>query len=254
MFLEVHCFQRCTSLVTSSLISESDERESANYGYKFGQEQETYNIVAAHGYFGRLIFQYASFNNSRALHFFLGLWPVVCIWLTALGVSTMAFNLNGLNFNQSIVDSQGRILNTWADILNRTNLGMEVMHERNAHNFPLDLFDCGWIYGCSAVYGCLVWLVRKEDKTPTKKMCYSWIELMIVLYRWVCVYVGFLGDPFTQTFSWAQAYFTNPGVVSGFTNFGSHLLADYGVLFLDLASVVDEFTVALPTVFENIIN
>ena len=51
----------------------------------------------------------------------------------------MAFNLNGLNFNQSIIDSQGRILNTWADILNRTNLGMEVMHERNAHNFPLNL-------------------------------------------------------------------------------------------------------------------
>jgi len=23
--------------------------------------------------------------------------------------------------------------------LNRANLGMEVMHERNAHNFPLDL-------------------------------------------------------------------------------------------------------------------
>ena len=28
---------------------------------------------------------------------------------------------------------------TWADILNRANLGLEVMHERNAHNFPLDL-------------------------------------------------------------------------------------------------------------------
>ena len=26
-----------------------------------------------------------------------------------------------------------------ADILNRAGLGMEVMHERNAHNFPLDL-------------------------------------------------------------------------------------------------------------------
>jgi photosystem II P680 reaction center D1 protein len=51
----------------------------------------------------------------------------------------MAFNLNGLNFNQSVVDSQGRVLNTWADIINRANLGMEVMHERNAHNFPLDL-------------------------------------------------------------------------------------------------------------------
>jgi photosystem II P680 reaction center D1 protein len=24
-------------------------------------------------------------------------------------------------------------------VINRANLGMEVMHERNAHNFPLDL-------------------------------------------------------------------------------------------------------------------
>ena len=23
------------------------------------------------------------------------IWPVVCIWFTALGISTMAFNLNG---------------------------------------------------------------------------------------------------------------------------------------------------------------
>uniref|UniRef100_A0A0E0R220 Photosystem II protein D1 n=1 Tax=Oryza rufipogon TaxID=4529 RepID=A0A0E0R220_ORYRU len=94
------------SLVTSSLIGETTENESANEGYRFGQEEETYNIVAAHGYFGRLIFQYASFNNSRSLHFFLAAWPPI---------------------------------NTWADIINRANLGMEVMHERNAHNFPLDL-------------------------------------------------------------------------------------------------------------------
>jgi photosystem II P680 reaction center D1 protein len=85
------------SLVTSSLIRETTENESTNNGYKFGQEEETYNIVAAHGYFGRLIFQYASFNNSRALHFFLALWPVLGIWLTAMGVSTMAFNLNGFS-------------------------------------------------------------------------------------------------------------------------------------------------------------
>jgi len=51
----------------------------------------------------------------------------------------MAFNLNGFNFNQSIQSSDGHVLNTWADILNRAGLGMEVMHERNAHNFPLDL-------------------------------------------------------------------------------------------------------------------
>ena len=127
------------SLVTSSLIRETTEEVSQNYGYKFGQEEETYNIVAAHGYFGRLIFQYASFNNSRSLHFFLAAWPVVGIWFAALGVSTMAFNLNGFNFNQSITESQGHVVNTWADILNRANLGFEVMHERNAHNFPLDL-------------------------------------------------------------------------------------------------------------------
>merc|ERR1712203_579702 len=71
------------SLVTSSLIRETTENESTNYGYKFGQEEETYNIVAAHGYFGRLIFQYASFNNSRALHFFLAAWPVIGIWFTS---------------------------------------------------------------------------------------------------------------------------------------------------------------------------
>lgn len=127
------------SLVTSSLLSETLEDTSLNYGYRFGQESETYSISAAHGYFGRLIVQYASFNNSRSLHFFLGVWPVIGIWFTSIGVSTMAFNLNGLNFNQSIVSRDGNILNTWADIVNRSDLGLEVMHERNAHQYPLDI-------------------------------------------------------------------------------------------------------------------
>jgi photosystem II P680 reaction center D1 protein len=127
------------SLVSSSLLAETAGDSSLNAGYSFGQISETYNISSAHGYFGRLIVQFASFNNSRSLHFFLGAWPVVGIWFTALGVSTMAFNLNGLNFNQSIVDSSGHLVNSWADILNRADLGLEVMHERNAHNFPLDL-------------------------------------------------------------------------------------------------------------------
>jgi photosystem II P680 reaction center D1 protein len=163
------------SLVTSSLLAETNKDVSLNIGYNFGQEHETYSISAAHAYFGRLIFQYASFNNSRSLHFLLGGWPVIgiwCsifreflgptaafwtyswfmdlfrvqqllivlgIWFTALGVSTMAFNLNGLNFNQSIIDRSGHLINSWADIINRADLGMEVMHERNAHNFPLDL-------------------------------------------------------------------------------------------------------------------
>ena len=127
------------SLVTSSLLAETLGSNSFNSGYIFGQEDETYSISAAHGYFGRLIFQYGSFNNSRSLHFFLAVLTVIGIWFTSLGVSTMAFNLNGLNFNESLVDSEGHLINTWADILNRADLGMEVMHERNAHNFPLDL-------------------------------------------------------------------------------------------------------------------
>ena len=127
------------SLVSSTLTCETVGDSTLNSGYLFGQTFETYSISSAHGYFGRLIFQYASFNNSRSLHFFLGAWPVLGIWFTALGVSTMAFNLNGLNFNQSIVDNNGQLINSWADLVNRADLGMEVMHERNAHNFPLDI-------------------------------------------------------------------------------------------------------------------
>lgn len=51
-------------------------------------------------------------------------------------ISHAAFSLPQ---NQAVIDSEGRVINTWADIINRADLGMEVMHERNAHNFPLDL-------------------------------------------------------------------------------------------------------------------
>uniref|UniRef100_UPI003001D05B photosystem II reaction center protein D1 n=1 Tax=Cephaleuros lagerheimii TaxID=2738443 RepID=UPI003001D05B len=71
-------------------IRETTEQESANEGYRF--ETETYSIVAAHGYFGRLLWQYSSFNNSRSLHFALAVFPVIGIWFTSLGISTMAFN------------------------------------------------------------------------------------------------------------------------------------------------------------------
>jgi len=37
----------------------------------------------------------------------------VGIWLIALGINTMIFNLNGFNFNQFIVDSEGRVINTY---------------------------------------------------------------------------------------------------------------------------------------------
>jgi photosystem II P680 reaction center D1 protein len=64
---------------------------------------------------------------------------VVGIWFASLAVASFSFNLNGLNFNHSVVDHQGRVINTWADVLNRGGLGIEAMHERNIHNLPLDL-------------------------------------------------------------------------------------------------------------------
>ena len=45
---------------------------------------------------------------------------------------------NSSNY-KTVVDSQSNGVNTWVNVLNRTNLDFEVMHERNAHNFPLDL-------------------------------------------------------------------------------------------------------------------
>jgi Photosynthetic reaction centre protein len=73
------------SLVTSSLIRETTENESANAGYKFGQEEETYNIVAAHGYFGRLIFPSASTRKELP---YSNVWFI--IWLYA-GISVFMY-------------------------------------------------------------------------------------------------------------------------------------------------------------------
>ena len=58
------------SLVTSSLIKETTETESQNYGYKFGQEEETYNIVT---FTVTLVVLSSSMLHSttRSLHFFL---------------------------------------------------------------------------------------------------------------------------------------------------------------------------------------
>ena len=128
------------SLVTSALIRETSDSESANSGYKFGQQETTYNLLAGHyGFLGRLLIPGLNLQNSRSLHFCLVALPTLGIWCAALGVSVMAFNLNGFNFNHSVLDSRGQVIDTWADILNRADLGIEVMHSLNAHNFPLVL-------------------------------------------------------------------------------------------------------------------
>jgi len=85
-------------------VRETTESESKTTATSLGKKK---NIQ--HRCRSRLLWsvdlQYASFDN-RALHFFLAAWPVIGIWFTSLGISTMAFNLNGFNFNQSVIDSQ----------------------------------------------------------------------------------------------------------------------------------------------------
>lgn len=125
------------SLVTGSLVRESSEAESINAGYRFGQQEVTYNLLASHaGYLGRLLIAGVAMRNSRSVHFLLAALPTVGIWFAALGIASMAFNLNGFNFNQSILDSQGRMIPSYADLINRATLGIQSMHAPNAHNFP----------------------------------------------------------------------------------------------------------------------
>lgn len=72
----VHYSQQCMMISTSALNADTFADQLLNLGYIFGQEDESYRISAAHGYFDRLIFQHASFNNSSSLQFFLATWPV----------------------------------------------------------------------------------------------------------------------------------------------------------------------------------
>jgi photosystem II P680 reaction center D1 protein len=51
----------------------------------------------------------------------------------------MAFQLNGFNFNPLILDGHCRLISSWADVICRANLGMDLMHVPSAPNSPFDL-------------------------------------------------------------------------------------------------------------------
>ncbi len=127
------------SLVTSTLVQKVSEDESINCRYKFGQKEPTYDLMAAHDYLGRLAWHRLSFTNKRNLHLLLAAVPVIGIWSAALGVVTMAFDINGLNFNRHIHDKQGRVINSWADSIGWADLGIKVMDEGKVYSFPLDI-------------------------------------------------------------------------------------------------------------------
>jgi photosystem II P680 reaction center D1 protein len=128
------------SLVVSTVFRVSDEKESINAGYQLGQSEQTYHYLAGHyGFLGRLLIPWFGSRNHRTIHFLMAALPTIGIWFAALGVSTMAFGLNGLNFHHSVLDSQGQMIRTEADLLNRANLGIQAMHAPNVHHFPLVL-------------------------------------------------------------------------------------------------------------------
>ena len=126
------------SLVTSTLYRKNTENEPITTGYQFGQTKSTYNYLAGHsGFLGRLLSPWFASRNHRTFHFLLLALPTVGIWCAAIGVGTMAFNLNGFNFNHSILDSAGAVIRTEADVLNRANIGLQAMHAPNVHHFPV---------------------------------------------------------------------------------------------------------------------
>lgn len=128
------------SLVTSTVFRDVDEDQSINAGYQLGQSEQTYHFLAGHyGFLGRLLIPWFGSRNHRSVHFLMAALPTIGIWFAALGVSTMAFGLNGLNFHHSVLDSQGQFIRTEADLLNRASLGIQVMHAPNTHHFPLVL-------------------------------------------------------------------------------------------------------------------
>ena len=128
----VRVLVQCNAVLCySSLVRETTETESQNYGYKFGQE-ETYNIVP--GYWSHLpiplqqlpfaaLFLAAWLFGIRFTDLVLAPWHSTSMVSTSTSPSWMVM----------------QSLNTWGDVLNRAGLGMEVTDERNAQNFPLDL-------------------------------------------------------------------------------------------------------------------
>ena len=133
------------SLVTSSLVRETTETRKPQQLWLqvWPRRRDVQHNVAAHGYFRTtdLSVRHPSITQS-----FTALLPCCLACRRHLvhrpwRYQQWLLTLMDFNFNQSIQSIwQGHVvINTWADILNRAGLGMEVMHERNAHNFPLDL-------------------------------------------------------------------------------------------------------------------
>jgi len=82
------------SLVTSTLLSESIAQLSS--GYVYVRKIDVFHILA-HGYFGHLLFQFSSFNNSKSLHFlFSEQFSCRCSIIRIHSVSSWSRNISTL--------------------------------------------------------------------------------------------------------------------------------------------------------------
>jgi photosystem II P680 reaction center D1 protein len=116
------------SLVTSTVFHKTQEHESVNAGYRLGQRESTYSFRLAQVYQQRLLGRKLTFPSSRSLHFFLAALPVAGIWSAALGVDIAAFNFHKLNFDQSVIQSQGHIIQTWANRSDQATWGIRATY------------------------------------------------------------------------------------------------------------------------------
>ena len=82
------------SLVTSSLVRETTENESRTMVTSLVKKKRHITSLLLTDILVVLFSNMLPLITPVRLHFFLAAWPVVGIWFTALGVSTMAFNLN----------------------------------------------------------------------------------------------------------------------------------------------------------------
>ncbi|CAH1440353.1 unnamed protein product [Lactuca virosa] len=144
------------SLVTSSLIREIIENEYANEGVII----PTSTAIGLHFYpiweatfvdewlycggpyeliFLHFVLGVACYMGQWELSIRRGMQTWIVVAYSGLIVATIVVFLIYSIGQRSFSDSQGHVINTWFEIIKHANLGIEVMHERNAHNFPLYL-------------------------------------------------------------------------------------------------------------------
>ncbi|TVQ11174.1 MAG: photosystem II D2 protein (photosystem q(a) protein) [Leptolyngbya sp. DLM2.Bin27] len=81
--------------VQNTLFKDSDGKNTFR-GFSTAQAEETYSMVTANRFWSQ-IFGIA-FSNKRWLHFFMLFVPVTGLWMSAIGMIGLAFNLRAYDF------------------------------------------------------------------------------------------------------------------------------------------------------------